>query len=135
MPSGDYSLPIGRHPVHRYKMTILPSGKDAFTEWEVLDRITHEFSLVRCRILTGRTHQIRVHFGDSGYPLAGDTTYGYKPAKFPGLHPPRVMLHALSLGIRHPLTGDSLEVEAPFPEDFSNFIVEVAEAGRRQSES
>ena len=135
MPSGDYSLPIGRHPVHRHKMTILPSGKDAVTEWEVLDRISHEFSLVQCRILTGRTHQIRVHFGDSGYPLAGDTTYGYKPAKFPELQPPRVMLHALSLGIRHPLTGDSLEVDASFPEDFSNFIVEVAEAGRRQSES
>ena len=135
MPAGDFSLPIGRHPVHRHKMAILPGGRDAVTQWEVLDRITLEFALVQCRILTGRTHQIRVHFGDSGYPLAGDQTYGYKPAKFPNLHPPRIMLHAQSLGIRHPVSGQEMEVQAPFPADFSTFIDEVAQEGRRQTEA
>ena len=132
--TGEFTLPIARHPVHRHKMTILPGGREAITEWDLLDRITLEVALINCRIHTGRTHQIRVHFGDSGYPLAGDTTYGYKPAKFPDLHPPRIMLHAETLGLRHPVTGESVEIEAPMPEDFSAFISTVAQESRRQTE-
>ncbi|MBT3468282.1 MAG: RluA family pseudouridine synthase [Opitutae bacterium] len=125
--SGTYSYPIGRHPVHRYKMAIDPRGKPAETDWEVVERITRDFTLVRCVIHTGRTHQIRVHFGDSGFPLAGDETYGYKTVKFPDLHPPRVMLHAQSLGIIHPVTGESLELEASIPDDFLGFIGELTQ--------
>ena len=125
--SGTYSYPIGRHPVHRYKMAIDPRGKPAETDCEVVERITRDFTLVRCVIHTGRTHQIRVHFGDSGFPLAGDETYGYKTAKFPDLHPPRVMLHAQSLGIIHPVTGESLELEASIPDDFLGFIGELTQ--------
>ena len=135
MPTGNYSFPIGRHPVQRHKMAVVPGGKQAETDWEVLERITHEFSLVRCVIHTGRTHQIRVQFGDSGFPLAGDETYGYKPGKFPNLHPSRVMLHAERLGITHPVTGGNLEIKADVPKDFSDFIREVAQEGRRQTES
>lgn len=133
--SGTYSYPIGRHPVHRYKMAIDPRGKSAETDWEIMERITQEFTLVRCVIHTGRTHQIRVHFGDSGFPLAGDETYGYKTGKFPDLHPPRVMLHAQSLGIIHPVTGDPLELEAKLPDDFSDFIREVTQQSRGKTKA
>ena len=134
-PSGSWSGPIGRHPVHRQRMTITPRGKPALTEWEVIERIAHKVSLLRCAIHTGRTHQIRVHFGNSGFPLAGDEIYGYKPGKFPNLHPPRVMLHAERLGIIHPLTGQELQLEAAPPEDFSSFVSEVAEQRRKETES
>ncbi len=92
-----------------------------------MDRITQDFTLLKCFINTGRTHQISVRFGDVGFPLAGDETYGYKPGKFPGIHPPRVMLHAQSLGIILPVTGDPLELEAKLPDDFSDFIGEVTQ--------
>jgi 23S rRNA pseudouridine1911/1915/1917 synthase len=134
-PTGDWTGPIGRHPVHRHKMAIAPGGKDAKTDWEIEERITGVFSLVRCVIHTGRTHQIRVHFGDSGYPLAGDTTYGYNPRKFSGLMPPRTMLHAACLRRSHPISGKPLEAEAPLPPDIIAFMQEVERQARREEEA
>jgi 23S rRNA pseudouridine1911/1915/1917 synthase len=134
-PTGDWTGPIGRHPVHRHKMAIAPGGKDAKTDWEIEERITGVFSLVRCVIHTGRTHQIRVHFGDSGYPLAGDTTYGYNPRKFSGLMPPRTMLHAACLRLSHPISGKPLEAEAPLPPDIIAFMQEVERQARREAEA
>ena len=134
-PTGEWDGPIGRHPVHRKKMAIVPGGKDAHTEWEIEERVSHVFTLMRCIIHTGRTHQIRVHFGDSGFPLAGDTVYGYNPKKFSGLIPPRILLHAAKLHVRHPVTGKPLELEAPLPADFSEFMELAAEQARREAEA
>ena len=134
-PTGEWTGPIGRHPVHRHKMAIAPGGKDAQTDWEIEERISSMFTLVRCIIHTGRTHQIRVHFGDSGYPLAGDTTYGYNPRKFSGLMPSRIMLHAAVLHLDHPVSGEPLEMEAPLPPDFPKFIHQVEEQARIEAEA
>ncbi len=134
-PTGEWDGPIGRHPVHRQKMAIVPGGKEAHTEWEIEERVSHVFTLVRCIIHTGRTHQIRVHFGDSGFPLAGDTAYGYNPKKFSALKPPRILLHAAKLRLTHPLSGQSLEQEAPLPQDFSDFMELAAEQARREAEA
>ena len=134
-PTGEWDGPIGRHPVHRQKMAIVPGGKDAHTEWEIEERVSHIFTLIRCIIHTGRTHQIRVHFGDSGFPLAGDTTYGYNPKKFSGLQPSRILLHAAKLHVTHPLSGELLELEASLPQDFSNFMELAAEQARREAEA
>ena len=134
-PTGEWTGPIGRHPVHRQKMAIVPGGKEAQTDWEIEERITHVFTLVRCLIHTGRTHQIRVHFGDAGFPLAGDTAYGYNPRKFSGLKPARIMLHAANLRITHPLNHEGLEIEAPLPQDFSDFMELASEQARREAEA
>jgi 23S rRNA pseudouridine1911/1915/1917 synthase len=134
-PTGEWDGPIGRHPVHRKKMAIVPGGKDAHTDWEIEERISHVFTQVRCIIHTGRTHQIRVHFGDSGFPLAGDRTYGYNPKKFSGLNPPRILLHAAKLHIQHPISGQRLQQEAPLPRDFSDFKELASEQARREAEA
>ena len=75
---GEIDYPIGRHPKIRVKMAVVDHGKPAQTRWEVLSTLGNNFSLLKVKILTGRTHQIRVHFSYLGHPLAGDLTYGKK---------------------------------------------------------
>ena len=123
---GDFKQPIGRHPTVRIKMAVSEKGKTAHTQWKTIEHLKDKLSLVECAILTGRTHQIRVHFSAAGHPLAGDTTYGYKSAnpKKVVLFP-RVMLHACKLGFVHPLSREELEFIAPLPEDFKQCLKEL----------
>lgn len=117
--SGSIRKPIGRHPTHRHRMAIVESGgKDAHTDWEVVEKFGDLAALIRCVIHTGRTHQIRVHLKSLGHVLLGDAVYGWKPD--PRLTPPpeRVMLHAAHLVVKHPVTGKVLDLRAPLPDDF-----------------
>ncbi|WP_191908214.1 RluA family pseudouridine synthase [Hypericibacter terrae] len=131
--SGEIEGNIGRHPVHRKKMTVLArGGKPALTRYRVLKSFGRLASLVECRLATGRTHQIRVHLASIGHPLLGDPTYGRAtPARLNAL-PPKVRavvagfkrqaLHAWLLGFEHPVTGEVLRWESPLPSDMQALI-------------
>lgn len=123
---GIIEAPIGRHRVHRQRMAVLAQGRNARTRWEVdtryVDTAGHPYTLVKVDLLTGRTHQIRVHFAWLGYPLAGDQVYG--PAKS-RLDCPRQFLHAARLAITHPRTGDPMEFSAPLPEDLLHVLAQL----------
>jgi 23S rRNA pseudouridine1911/1915/1917 synthase len=109
---------IGRHPMHRQRMSVSsPSGRAAKTEYRVL-RSSEQASLVECKLHSGRTHQIRVHLHHLGNPVLGDKIYAPRFAK--GF--PRQMLHAWKLGFSHPRTGEWKHFEAPLPEDFKQAI-------------
>ena len=107
---------IGRHPVHRQRMSISSQrGRTAKTEYGVLHS-SEKMSLIECRLHSGRTHQIRVHLHHLGHPVLGDKVYGAKHAgDFP-----RQMLHAWKLAFRHPRSGEWKKFEAPPPDDFRN---------------
>ncbi len=116
---GRLDAPIGRHAVHRQRMTVRKDGRSARTDWKVLAR-GRETSLLECRIFTGRTHQIRVHLAFLGYPVLGDLLYGKGSVATQTPH--RQMLHAWRLGFRHPRTAQPLEFSAPIPEDFRSVL-------------
>ena len=120
--SGCIKKNIGRHPVFRTKMCVCdaPLGRDAHTEWFVEEKFGAKAALVRCKIFTGRTHQIRVHMSDLGFPIMGDYTYKFQKNKFREIEPPaRVMLHARRLRLPHPVRkGEEIDVSAPPPDDF-----------------
>ena len=121
--SGRVTLPIGRHPTIRVKMAVVENGKAAHTDWERVDGGFGDLaSLLKCRIHTGRTHQIRVHLSSLGHPVVGDETYGFKPARSKIPSPPRVLLHAQKLSFTHPASGELMTVEAPVPADFSDYV-------------
>src|SRR6266567_3769810 len=106
---------IGRHPVHRQRMSAAsPRGRPAKTEYRVV-RSGDQASLLECRLHSGRTHQIRVHLHHLGHPLLGDKVYAARPAE----DFPRQMLHAWKLGFRHPYSGEWKSFEAPLPDDFT----------------
>jgi len=109
---------IGRHPVHRQRMSVSsPLGRAAKTEYRVL-RSSEQASLVECRLHSGRTHQIRVHLHHIGNPVLGDKIYAPRLAKDFS----RQMLHAWRLGFRHPRTGEWKHFESPLPDDFKQAI-------------
>jgi 23S rRNA pseudouridine1911/1915/1917 synthase len=111
---GAIEAAIARHPVHRQRMTAVTlRGRTARTEYSV-EREGNRASLVECRIHSGRTHQIRVHFHHLGHPVMGDKVYGAKGVK----EFPRQMLHAWKLAFKHPRTGEWECFEAPLPDDF-----------------
>ncbi len=115
---GRIDRPIGRHPIDRKKMCVTEkNARNAATNYEVLEWFS-QFTLVRCRLETGRTHQIRVHMASIGHPVAGDPVYG--PAKRVAL--PGQCLHATVLGFIHPITGERLLFESPLPGYFSDFL-------------
>ena len=114
--SGTVDAPIGRHPVDRKKMAVVANGRHAVTHWEVIARYPG-FTHVRCRLETGRTHQIRVHMPHIGHPILGDTVYGAKKP-VPGLQ--GQCLHAVGLRFVHPRTGEVVEVGCGLPEEFQN---------------
>lgn len=119
--SGTIDRAIARHPVHRHRMTTGEGGRPARTDWVLLEKFGERAAFVRCRIHTGRTHQIRVHFKSIGHPLLGDPTYGWKPS--PSLPtPPRVMLHAEHLVLTHPVTGKPMDLRAALPRDFEDLM-------------
>lgn len=111
--SGVIEASIGRHPVHRKKMTVVEAGKGrpSTTDYRVLRELPGA-SLVECTLHTGRTHQIRVHLKHLGHALLGDAVYGRR-ANYE-----RQMLHAWKLGFTHPRTGEWMEFQSPIPQDF-----------------
>jgi len=112
--SGTVDAPIGRCPADRKKQAVVPDGRRAVTHWEVVARYPG-FTHVRCRLETGRTHQIRVHMAYLGHPILGDTVYGAKKP-VPGLQ--GQCLHAVGLRFIHPRTGKPVELSCPLPEEF-----------------
>ena len=120
--SGTVDAPIGRHPVDRKKMAVVANGRPAITHWEVIARYGG-YTHVRCRLETGRTHQIRVHMAHIGHPILGDTVYGAKKA-VPGLQ--GQCLHAVGLRFIHPRTGEVVECSCPLPEEFREVLRKLA---------
>lgn len=113
--SGTVNKPIGRSEKDRKKMAVtMRNSKNAVTHFEVLERY-NGYCLVKCRLETGRTHQIRVHMASLGHPVNGDTVYGAKKQKlfFEGQ-----LLHAKTLGFLHPDTGEYMEFTSPLPSEF-----------------
>ena len=118
--SGTVNAPIGRHPTERKKMsTHCKNGREAITHYQVLERFG-DYTYIQCELETGRTHQIRVHMASIGHPLLGDQVYGPKKCPFPALQ--GQTLHARTLGIIHPRTGEHLEVNAPLPDYFEELL-------------
>ena len=117
--TGTVEGPIGRHPVERKKMAINErNGKPAVTHYTVLERFGN-YTLIECKLETGRTHQIRVHMTSIGHPLVGDEVYG--PAKCP-FKLQGQCLHAMVLGFVHPRTGEYMEFSADLPEYFEDLL-------------
>jgi 23S rRNA pseudouridine1911/1915/1917 synthase len=128
--SGEIRTLIGRSASSRKKMSAKPkSGKEAITQYEVIKRFKFA-SLVKVRIITGRTHQIRVHFASIGYPVLGDKLYGKKTSitlAQKTINFPRQMLHAYCLKLKHPIDGRPMEFTAPMPEDMKMAIEGLGE--------
>lgn len=111
---------IGRHHINRQKMAVKTiGGKHAATNWELLETYVGGISLLRVRIETGRTHQIRVHMEHIGLPVIGDIVYGKSKNKS---NYPRQMLHAARLILPHPVTGRKMDVKAPLWDDFATVL-------------
>ncbi|MDO4903000.1 MAG: RluA family pseudouridine synthase [Limosilactobacillus sp.] len=115
--SGTIDAPIGRSRKDRKKMAVVEDGRHAVTHFKVLKRYRH-YTLVSCRLETGRTHQIRVHMKSIGHPLAGDPLYGPRKT-LPGNGQ---YLHARELGFTHPRTGEQLLFQAPLPDYFQKML-------------
>lgn len=130
---GRIETKFGRHPKDRKRFSSrVPEGKEAITEYEVIEAYPGA-ALLSVRLETGRTHQIRVHFSDLGYPLVGDKMYGARKSRM--TRDPRVRglvenfertaLHAHKLAFLHPITSRKMSFEAPIPEDLANLIAEL----------
>lgn len=117
--SGVIDAPIDRHPTDRKRMAVVPNGKPSRTEWTVLESLTGA-TLLDVHLLTGRTHQIRVHMKSIGHPLLGDAVYA--PHIKSPVHIPRLMLHAHSIAFDHPSTGERMRLEAPVPAEFTETV-------------
>ena len=120
--SGTVDAPIARHPTDRKRMAVVSGGRKAVTHWEVIARYPG-YTHVRCRLETGRTHQIRVHMAYIGHPILGDTVYGAKKevASLTGQ-----CLHAVALRFIHPRTHETVELSCPLPEEFTAMLKKIA---------
>lgn len=123
--SGTIDAPIARHPQKRKQMAIVPDGRNAVTHYTVLERFG-DFTHVRLKLETGRTHQIRVHMASIGHPVAGDDVYGPKKVitKLDGQ-----CLHAKKIGFIHPVTHKYMEFESDLPEYFKKFLNDCKNGG------
>ena len=129
---GTVDAPIGRHPVDRKKMAVIHNSdlrsREAVTHWSVLARGEadgNSFTLLRCQLETGRTHQIRVHMASVGHPLLGDAVYGGANTRFEAKHRASVTgqcLHAGELRLTHPRTGEEMHFTAPMPTDMQHVV-------------
>ena len=124
--SGTVNAPIGRHPTDRKKMCVTQrNSKEAVTHWEVVTRY-RGYTHIRCRLETGRTHQIRVHMAHIGHPILGDTVYGHRK---PELGQSSQCLHAGALCFTHPRTGLPVMVFAPLPDYFTEVLTKLEKMG------
>ncbi len=135
--SGTVDAPIGRHPVDRKRMAVIRDterrAREAVTHWQVVERFGG-FTLVRCELETGRTHQIRVHMSHVGHPLLGDTVYGGGGSRFEAKHRRLIdgqCLVACELRLTHPATGEDMVFSVPLPEKFQA----ICEILRKDGES
>ena len=119
--SGTIDLPIGRHPIDRKKMAVVPvdSGRAARTLWQVQERLGN-YTLMHFQLETGRTHQIRVHSAHIGHPIVGDPVYS--SGRSVGVNLPGQALHALRLRLQHPVTKELIDVMAPLPAAFTKLL-------------
>lgn len=117
---GRIDAPIGRDPKNRIAMTVIDGGKNAVTNFNVLERYTDK-TLIECILETGRTHQIRVHLKYIGFPLVGDPVYGRKKV----FGEDGQYLHAQVLGFIHPTTNKYLEFNAPIPDYYEQYLKEL----------
>ncbi len=120
--------PIARHRVERLKMTIAAAGRPSQTRVRVLGKASG-LALIECELLTGRTHQIRVHLGHIGSPLLGDPLYGgagrWQDAARQPIEAPHPVLHAWKLSVGHPVTGERIEAVAPLPDAFKSLLARL----------
>ena len=129
---GTITKPIGRHPTDRKKMAVItdPSqrAREAITHYTVMERFatpTGRFTYVKCKLETGRTHQIRVHMSSTGHPLVGDTVYGGGNTKFEATNAANIQgqcLHAKCLDLIHPRTGEQMRFECELPDSFKALL-------------
>jgi 23S rRNA pseudouridine1911/1915/1917 synthase len=120
--SGTVNLPIGRHPIDRKKMAVVPpqkGGREAVTHWKILERLGNH-TLMQFLLETGRTHQIRVHCTQIGNPIVGDTLYSC--GRSLGVNLSGQVLHARKLTLEHPMTKKTIAAIAPLPADFTKLI-------------
>ncbi len=115
---GTINKPLGRNPNDRIKIAVVKDGREAITHFKVLERFK-DYTLIKCKLETGRTHQIRVHMAYIGHPLVGDPVYGYKKQSF-NLN--GQLLHAKILGFIHPSTEEYMEFETPLPDYFIRIL-------------
>jgi 23S rRNA pseudouridine1911/1915/1917 synthase len=119
--AGTVDAPLARDPFNRTKRTVHSMGKPAITHYEVVERFPG-VTLLRCRLETGRTHQIRVHMQHVGHPLVGDSVYSASRRSHLKIPFPRQALHAERLGLVHPVTGEYMQWETPLPPDFASLL-------------
>jgi 23S rRNA pseudouridine1911/1915/1917 synthase len=122
---GRIEAPIGRHPARRTRMAVTARGRSAVTHYQVIERYDRA-TLLRCRLETGRTHQIRVHLAALGHPLVGDPVYGKRNSGIPF---PRQALHAERLGLLHPKTGKPVTWQIDPPADMQELIEKLRSEG------
>ena len=122
--SGTVDQPIGRHPTERKKMAVVrdKTSRHAVTHYTVIKKLKGNYTLVKLRLETGRTHQIRVHMAYIHHPLLGDEVYGPKKCPF---NLKGQVLHAKILGFKHPATGEYMEFESPLPKYFEDLIEKI----------
>ena len=131
--AGKVDAPIGRHPTQRVKMAVVENGKPAVTHYQIEEKFP-SCTLLRCRLETGRTHQIRVHLAHLKYPLVGDSVYLKGPQKCVlALREiltrfPRQALHATRLALEHPVTGEVMEWQVPIPQDMQQLLQQIRAA-------
>lgn len=128
--SGTVDAPIGRHPTDRKKMAVTQkNSRNAVTHWRVLERFSG-YTLVECRLETGRTHQIRVHMAYRGHPILGDTVYGHKKAE---LGQESQCLHARELTFCHPRTGERMTVSCELPAYFVDLLEKLRRTNQEKA--
>jgi 23S rRNA pseudouridine1911/1915/1917 synthase len=122
-PTGRIDAPIARDPVQRKRMAVMRAGKSAITEYRVIDAdFPDGQALLEVNLLTGRTHQIRVHLAFIGCPIVGDAVYGLRKQR---VKLKRHFLHAAKLAFDHPAGGERLSFESPLPDELQNVLMEL----------
>ena len=131
---GTVDAPLARDPHNRTKRAVHHSGKEAVTHYEVVERLPG-VTLVRCKLETGRTHQIRVHMQHIGHPLVGEQVYGASRRGHHKIDFARQALHAERLGLIHPLTHAPMQWECPLPDDFATLLATLREQALQEEDA